>query len=187
MQASDYPVISVNACPWNMAGWFHEKSDNVLDYLSDLCDNISKLKKGEEVDFDFIESLLTWSINDALKLVEMSTGSEQLYCHKNVEYIFENGHAGYRKLMKDFGMPHQIDIHEEAKQEQERERTERWRTHLQPYITGDRSNATKVHEMLNLIEKLTSLEEQLAKDLQKVTMHGEYEWEWFVEKYGAKT
>lgn len=97
--------IKVTGCPFDMRGWFTEKSVRVLEELSFLADTLHRpgeeaaggwKSKEEEIDFH-----LYHAIKNALAIASIATGEEMKLNTENIEQIIQGGHKGYLELREN--------------------------------------------------------------------------------------
>lgn len=108
MNNNEKVTIFVSSRPdLDSQGWFHEKSNLILEELSYLAEILRSPKdeptgewssKQEEIDFH-----LTQAVRNALKIASLSSETECDYCTRDVDRIIDGGHDGYLQYRNSKG------------------------------------------------------------------------------------
>lgn len=177
----EFPEIKLSNREYNFGAWFSEKTKTILSDLSHLSECITKIREGktrENYSYDEeIDDCLASALVDAVKMVSIIDGCDDVYDKSDYSLILDKGYDGYKELMRKYGMPTHDDIIETKDDE--------IRIKIRSYIGGNRTNRTIIHSLIREIKRKNTYDNLLEDDIYKVSMN-EKSWEWFVDKYGQR-
>ena len=146
--------------------WVEEKIHNVIIGLMRISIN-------DEISESFYYSAL----GDAIKIYSFCVGVPEIYDDKEIlNFIFDNGMDGFIFVEKAFN----ISTDESAIENRISDNDLICK--IKSLITPDKTNRTRIHELLAKLHKQNNWTQLIADDLEKVTM-GEQDWNWFYNQH----
>ena len=150
----------------NFEPWVEEKIHNVITGLL-------KISINDEIS----ETFYNIALGDAIKIYSFCVGVPEIYDDKEIlNFIFDNGMDGFVFVEKAFS------ISSEESKIEDRINDNGIINKIKSLITPDKTNRTRIHELLAKLHEQNNWTKLIADDLEKVTM-GEHDWNWFYYKH----
>lgn len=146
----------------NFEPWVEEKIHNVITGLLRISIN-------DEIS----ESFYNIALGDAIKIYSFCVGVPEIYDNKEIlNFIFDNGMDGFIFVKKAFNISSDESVIENRISDND------LICKIKSLITPDKTNRTRIHELLAKLHRQNDWAQLIANDLEKVTM-GEQDWNWF--------
>lgn len=146
----------------NFEPWVEEKIHNVITGLL-------KISINDEIS----ETFYYIALGDAIKIYSFCVGIPEIYDDKEIlNFIYDNGMDGFIFVKKAFNISSDESAIENGINDNG------LMIKIKSLITPDKTNRTRIHELLAKLHRQNDWTQLIATDLEKVTM-GEQEWNWF--------